>query len=152
MKTFYPMLYWNKLLNSITMATVIGASPIPKFVSCWGTPSSTMRKFPRGILGIKRPFLSKTETSTVTVFTSLRKVGVPSAITPPCFLYLDGIFSASASAAVSPLPVFFFGRETVVDDSVFGPCCPESNPNPNAVSDKAISRRVSGFMLKTIPV
>ena len=61
--------------NSITMAMVMGDSPVLKPFSFCGTPSSSTRKFPAGMPGMKRPLLSRTPTSTVTESVSARKVG-----------------------------------------------------------------------------
>src|SRR5258707_10889496 len=97
----------------------MGASPILKFVTGWGTLSSNTRKFPRGMLGMKCPLLSSTATSTVTLVTSLLKLG-PSGIDDSRLFNLDGILGSSASAGAPES--FFRGLATVSDDSLVGPC------------------------------
>ena len=57
------------------MQTVMGASPVAKLVTCCGTLSSRMRKLPLGMLGMKRPLLSSTATSTLTTLVSTLKSG-----------------------------------------------------------------------------
>ena len=106
----------------MTMQTVIGASPAPKLLICWGTLSSRMRKWPRGMLGMNRPLLSRTATSTFTTLVSTLKSGCSEASSLSLRLSLDGILGCSASAG-SP---FLRGRATVSPTSFFGPSCPGS--------------------------
>src|SRR5439155_6680975 len=84
-----------------------------------------------GILGMKWPLLSSTATSTVTVLTSLRKVGTPSGSWVSfCLPNLEGIFSsfglaaggAGASGAASAGAFLLRGFATVSEDSDVGPC------------------------------
>ena len=73
-----PYSCWNLLLNSITIAMVIGASPMLTDWICCGTLSSSTRKLPGGIPGMKWPLLSITATSSVTMSTSVVKVALRS--------------------------------------------------------------------------
>src|SRR5580704_4156001 len=96
------------------MATVMGASALVLNVAiCWGTSSSRTRNFSLGILGMKWPLLSSTETSTCTAVTSLWKVG-RLVVASLSFLYCDGMGGWSVSAGVSAGTVFF-GLATVAD-------------------------------------
>src|ERR1039457_2215552 len=107
-----------------------------------GTPSSRTRKLPRGILGMKRPLLSSTATSTWTVFTSLLNVGSPSGVALSLVENLEGIFGWSASFGTSfPLASFFLGLATVSEESGFGPCWAARYMAP-ATKDTAASMAV----------
>src|SRR6516162_8319359 len=96
-----------------------------------------MRKFPRGILGIKCPRLSRTETSTVTVMASVENVGTPSGMFS--FLEnLEGIFGCSCSGGGVLL---FLGRATVSLPELLGPCARENTTNPSEHADNAANTR-----------
>src|ERR1700683_3537356 len=96
------------------MAMVMGASALVlKVLICCGTLSSRMRKLPLGILGMKCPLLSSTDTSTCTAVTSLWKVG-RLVVASLSFLYWDGMGGWSVSGGVSAGTVFF-GLATVSD-------------------------------------
>src|ERR1700693_3209555 len=94
------------------MAIVIGASALVlKVLICCGTLSSRTRNFSLGMLGMKLPLLSSTDTSTCTAVTSLWKVGrlVGTSLS---FLYWDGMGGWSVSVVVSAGAAGFFGFGT----------------------------------------
>src|ERR1700682_1502028 len=94
-----------------------------------------MRKLPRGILGMKRPLLSRTATSTCTVVASLLKVGSPSGKSPFFLLNLDGILGSSGASGVEVATSFLRGLATVFEDWDFGPSCPtRSTPASNSAT------------------
>src|SRR5205809_784239 len=125
------------------MQTVMGASPRPKFVMFCGTLSSSTRKFPRGMFGMKWPFLSRTETSTVMAVTSLLKLG-PSGRLFSFLPYFDGILGSSASAG---WPSFFRGLATVSDDCLSGPCCAAANGVATRPQANVRRRMVENFFI-----
>src|SRR5579863_10782558 len=107
---------WNWALNSTTMAMVMGASLLVLNVAIfWGTLSSSTRKFPRGMLGMKLPLLSSTATSSCTVVTSLLKVGSPSGTSLSFLVNWEGIFCCSGGGS-SAGASFFLGLATVSED------------------------------------
>src|SRR6267143_1316152 len=109
----------------MTSATVMGASlPVLNEETCCGTLSSRIRKLPRGILGMKRPLLSRTATSTCTVVASLLKVGSPSGKSLSFLLNFDGILGSSGASGVEAAGSFLRGLATVSEDCDFGPSCP----------------------------
>src|ERR1022692_2107616 len=94
----------------------MGAVLLPKDLICCGTLSSRTRKLPRGMLGMKWPFLSRTATSTLTTFTSLLKLGRFSGMSGCAFLLsFDGMGASSGS------PVDLRGLATVWSTSFVGP-------------------------------
>src|SRR5580693_1992500 len=105
------------------MAMVMGASVLVlKVLTCCGTLSSSTRKLPFGMFGMKWPLLSSTATSNCTAVTSLRKVGSPTG-TSLSFLYCEGILGSSVVSAGTS---FFFGLATVSDGWDWGPCWAEA--------------------------
>src|SRR5271165_962198 len=94
----------------------MGAWLLPNDLICCGTLSSRMRKLPRGMLGIKWPWLSSTATSTFTTLTSLLKLGTFSGISGCAFLLsFDGMGASAGSSVV------FRGLATVWSTSLVGP-------------------------------
>src|SRR5690348_6869824 len=100
-----------------------------------------MRNLSLGILGMKWPLLSSTDTSTVTVTASALKVGTPSGSWLSFLLNLEGILGCSASLGwVSP---FFLGRATVSLPELLGPWARENRATPSAHAETtARTRRV----------
>src|SRR5579862_117968 len=96
---------------------VMGAWLLPKDLICCGTLSSRMRKLPRGMLGMKWPFLSRTATSILTRLTSLLKLGwVSGRASGAAFLLsLEGMGASSGS------PAGLRGLATVWSTSLAGP-------------------------------
>src|SRR5260370_34020353 len=130
----------------MTSATVMGASlPVLYEETCCGTLSSRMRKLPRGILGMKRPLLSSTATSTCTVVASLLKVGNPSGKSLSFLLDFDGILGSSGASGVEAAGSFLRGLATVPEDWDFGPSCPTRSP-PGARSAPVLK----GFIRITV--
>ena len=105
---------WNRLLNSITMVTVMALRPRLKSERCCGTPSSRTRKLPLGIPGMKWPLLSITATSTVTTSTSVREGGrgVSGGFVAGRACTCEGIFGSSEGSSFSG-SVALRGRATV---------------------------------------
>src|ERR1039458_103607 len=94
----------------------MGAVLLPKDLICCGTLSPRTRKLPRGMLGMKWPFLSRTATSTLTTFTSLLKLGRFSGMSGWAFLLsFDGMGASSGS------PVDLRGLATAWSTSFAGP-------------------------------
>src|SRR5579862_4185465 len=111
-----PPYHWNLLLNSMSRQTVMGASPLVKDFTCWGTLSSRTRKLARGILGMKWPLLSRMATSTLTTLTSLLKLGRLAGTSGWAFLLsLEGMGAASGSLEG------WRGLATVLPTSLAGP-------------------------------
>src|SRR6185312_9231039 len=80
------------------------------------------------MLGMNRPFGSRTATGTDTVVASARKVGVSAAWSGVgCRLYCEGILFWSSAGCGSPFcGGCFFGFATVSDEGDCGPSCENS--------------------------
>src|ERR1043165_1225827 len=126
------------------MAIVIGASPIEKLGTFWGMPSSMMRKFPFGMLGMNRPLLSSTETSTVTTFDSTWKLGPSRVVSAFFLLYTDGILGCSdcAGGVAESSAGFLRGLPTVWLPGLIGPSCPSRNTATTSAGMRSEERRV----------
>src|SRR5271165_941835 len=133
----------------MTSATVIGASlPVLKVLICWGTLSSRIRNFSRGILGINRPLLSSTDTSTCTVVTSLLKLGRVSGTSLSFLVNLLGIGACSGGgatgcAASASGAAFFRGLATVSEDCDDGPSWAISEITPPRTNATAKEPRLA---------
>ena len=152
MYQFCPPYHWNSLLNSITSATVTGASPTENSLMVCGTLSSRIRKYLRPICGTKLFLLSKTATSTVTRLVSAENVA--DAGPPSSFGFgasFEGIFGSSLAAGAAGAGVVaegaesgavvgvaaFRGRATVSLPTEIGPSCadkPASRPKNAATA------------------
>src|SRR5579862_7686594 len=95
-----------------------------------------MRKLPRGILGIKCPLLSSTDTSMLTRLTSLLKLGTDSGTSGWAFLLsFDGIGTSSGSLDGCR------GLATVGPTSLVGPlwsCAIEATPDARKTASTAV--------------
>ena len=97
-----------------------------KPVTGWGTLSSSTRKLPRGMLGMKRPLLSRTATLKLIAVTSLRNVGAL-ASGSAFFGNWEGILGGASEGAES-----FFGLATVSPPCLVGPCCADRKHSDRA--------------------
>src|ERR1700691_3773193 len=123
------------------MAIVIGASPLLNPVICWGTLSSSTRKDPLGISGMKWPLLSITATSTVTWSTSVLKVCRLPTYTLSFLVYSEGILGRSPSVVDEPSAGFFFA--TVPLEVVAGPVGSCANTIPASAATSARAHRIA---------
>src|SRR5260370_3000136 len=113
------------------MQTVTGAWPMEKLLICWGTLSSRIRKLALGILGMKRPLLSSTATSTLTRLVSTLKLGVSGGNSVFFLLLsLEGMGRSESRVLAS----FLCGLATVFTTSFFGPWAWAAQPEAVASS------------------